>query len=593
MEVRCAVVHTVEGMPCPNPGVVEFHGRFVCPRHATRLEATRSEDRGAYLEGVIFHLETWLERAGDEGESVRDLEAAKADATAELYMLATDFEIRVRRQVQNASVHALLAALDAYDEYTGEHSQAVVEFSSSVAREMGLSERELSEVEQAALLHDIGKIGVPDATVGKAGPLDEDEWEQIKKHPVIGARLVGSVEGLSHLVPVIRAGHERWDGWGYPDGLKGEEIPLASRIVFACDAYHAMISDRPYRRALSPQEAVVEIERNSGSQFCPATVEALLRVVGGGERAASATILGLRLVEAEGAAEDAAGPASATTVRPYGDEGEPSGGPGAGPPPDHPGKDEGYLKEALEASEERYRLLVELSPEPVAIHSGGKFIYINPAGAEMFGCTRPDDLIGRPVLDFVHPDYRDMAGERIRSITQEGARADLVEEKLLRVDGTVIDVEILGVPVVYGGAVAVQVLIRNITERKRTEKALERAESRYRSLVEQVPAVVYLDALDEVSSAIYISPQVEDMLGYAPEEWLEDPELFVKLLHPGDRDRVLAEHARANADHAPLKTCYRLLARDGRVVGVRDESLVVTFDEDGTSFRQGLLLENT
>lgn len=722
MRATCAVSHTAEGAPCSNQGVVEFHGRLVCRRHATRLEATESEDRGAYLEGVIFHLETWLERARARGEegSVRDLEAARADAAAELYMTAANFGDRAKRQIQNASVHALLAALDAYDEYTGEHSEAVVALSASVAREMGLFEDEVGVVEQAALLHDIGKIGIPGSLVNKPGPLDAEEWAQMREHPVIGARLVGSVEGLSHLAPVIRAEHERWDGWGYPDGLKGEEIPLPSRIVFACDAYHAMVSDRPYRQAMGANEAMEEIERNSGSQFCPRTARALLTVLGrretGGQTETPAAIMGVRLVGTGQGADPAGGPGGV----PYqGGEGPPSsGGPGARRTAGDSGAmdDDGGIEETHTESEERYRLLVELSPELIAIHVDGRLAYINPAGAELLGVADPKDLAGRPVLDLVHPDYRDMAGERVRRIVEEGARTELAEEKLVRTDGESVDVEISGVPVLYDGKVAVQVVARDITARKRAEEALRhseerfrsiieyasdvitilevdgtiryespsierllgyapgelvgesafdyvheedlgrvldaflegiaesgasrrmeyrfrhkdgswrlfeaignnllhdpringvvvtsrdvtrrrkaeealhKAETRYRTLVEQVPAVVYVDALDDVSSAIYMSPQVEEMLGYAPDEWLEDPELFAKLLHPEDRERVLAEHVRANRVKGPLKTSYRLVARDGRVVGVRDESVVVENGGGEPSFRQGLLL---
>lgn len=134
---------------------------------------------------------------------------------------------------------------------------------------------------------------------------------------------------------------------------------------------------------------------------------------------------------------------------------------------------------------------------------------------------------------------------------------------------------------------------RDITEHKEAEKALWESEAKYRTLIEQVPAVVYIDALDDVSSAIYTSPQVERMLGYTPEEWVNEREFFVKVLHPEDRERVLAEHVRANRSGDPLKLEYRLVCRDGRVVRVRDESVVVRDDEDRPLFRQGLLLDIT
>jgi len=186
---------------------------------------------------------------------------------------------RRRLEVRATGVGALLAALVARDGYTGDHSQAVVEQAVAVARRMGLSEGEAAEVEQVALLHDIGKIGVGDAILNKPGPLTDAEWELMRMHPVIGEEIVASTKGLSHLAPAIRAEYERWDGEGYPDGLKGEEIPLASRIILVCDAFHAMTSDRPYRKALGVRAALAELEKNAGSQLCPRTVEAFVRIV--------------------------------------------------------------------------------------------------------------------------------------------------------------------------------------------------------------------------------------------------------------------------------------------------------------------------
>ena len=119
------------------------------------------------------------------------------------------------------------------------------------------------------LLHDIGKIGVPDAILRKSGALTDDEWEVMRRHPLTSEELIGNVPGLGHLAPALRAGHERWDGKGYPDGLAGEGIPVASRIAFVCDAYDAMRSDRPYRRALSEEEARAELGRKSGAHFMP------------------------------------------------------------------------------------------------------------------------------------------------------------------------------------------------------------------------------------------------------------------------------------------------------------------------------------
>jgi response regulator RpfG family c-di-GMP phosphodiesterase len=182
-------------------------------------------------------------------------------------------------QLQQASITTLMAALDARDSYTGEHSEAVVDHAIAVAEQLGLSETEVSEVRQVALLHDIGKIAIPDAILNKNGPLTDSEWTVMRTHPVRSAALVAAVPGLAHLATAVRAEHERWDGKGYPDGLKGQQIPLASRITFVCDAYHAMTSDRPYRIALSTAQACTEIADGSGSQFCPDTAHAFLEIM--------------------------------------------------------------------------------------------------------------------------------------------------------------------------------------------------------------------------------------------------------------------------------------------------------------------------
>ncbi len=187
-----------------------------------------------------------------------------------------------RLEARATGVGALLDALAARDGYTGEHSEAVGAHAVAVARRMGLPEEGVAEVEQVALLHDVGKIGVGDAILNKPGPLNDAEWKIMRMHPAIGEEIVASTKGLSHLAPAIRAEHERWDGKGYPDGLSGEGIPIASRVVLACDAFHAMTSDRPYRKALGVGAALGELRKNSGVQFCPRSVEAFVATVGQG-----------------------------------------------------------------------------------------------------------------------------------------------------------------------------------------------------------------------------------------------------------------------------------------------------------------------
>ena len=174
------------------------------------------------------------------------------------------------------TIHALSMAIDAKDRYTHGHSKRVKEISVIIGKEMGLVEDQMVLLEYAADLHDIGKIGISELIISKEGKLTVDEYEIIKTHPLVGETIIEPVPFLQDAKPVIRHHHERWDGYGYPDGLSGEEIPLLSRIILIADAYDAMTSDRPYRKALTPEEAVREIEKHKGAQFDPRVVEAFL-----------------------------------------------------------------------------------------------------------------------------------------------------------------------------------------------------------------------------------------------------------------------------------------------------------------------------
>ncbi len=198
-----------------------------------------------------------------------------------------------RSELKSATVGALAAALDARDHYTAMHSLAVVAHAAEVARRLGLDAGEVADVEHVAVLHDIGKIAVPDALLQKRGSLSAEEWEVMRRHPVHGERLVAEIDGLEHLAAAVRGEHERWDGAGYPDGLAGEEIPMASRIVFVCDAYDAMRTDRPDRQAMAEDAARAEIRAGLGSLFCPDGAQALLDVLAGAEVLASAEAPGV------------------------------------------------------------------------------------------------------------------------------------------------------------------------------------------------------------------------------------------------------------------------------------------------------------
>jgi HD-GYP domain-containing protein (c-di-GMP phosphodiesterase class II) len=176
--------------------------------------------------------------------------------------------------------------IEADDAYTGDHTQGVVALAVEVAGAMGLDATGRQRVEFGALLHDVGKIAIPKSIINKPGPLDDDEWALIRTHTVEGQRLLDRVGGLMRDVGlVVRASHERWDGGGYPDGLAGEEIPIEARVVACCDSFNAMTTTRSYRTAMSVEAALEECRACAGTQFDPAVVDALVRVVNAGRAA--------------------------------------------------------------------------------------------------------------------------------------------------------------------------------------------------------------------------------------------------------------------------------------------------------------------
>ncbi|HEY8705900.1 MAG TPA: diguanylate cyclase [Gaiellaceae bacterium] len=172
-----------------------------------------------------------------------------------------------------STVEALANALEANDEYTSRHARWITDLSLRVGRELGLDDRALKHLELAALLHDIGKIGIPSNVLSKPGRLTAEERRLIETHPTLGEGIIAPIDRLQAVRPIVRHCHERWDGRGYPDGIAGDQIPLESRIIFVCDAYHAMTTDRPYRKRLSHPEAVRRLNDGAGSQFDPRVVE--------------------------------------------------------------------------------------------------------------------------------------------------------------------------------------------------------------------------------------------------------------------------------------------------------------------------------
>ena len=174
------------------------------------------------------------------------------------------------------TIGVLADAVELQDAYTANHANEVAELAVRVGGRMGVAGAELDRLRYGALLHDVGKIGVPGELLRKPGPLTPEERARMDEHTAIGARMLERIPFLAPVAPLVRSAHERLDGGGYPDGLAGEEIPRGAMVIATCDAFHAMTSDRSYRKAMSRDEAVRELEAHAGTQFDPLVVDALV-----------------------------------------------------------------------------------------------------------------------------------------------------------------------------------------------------------------------------------------------------------------------------------------------------------------------------
>ena len=189
---------------------------------------------------------------------------------------------RLYQQLQRSIFQSLLGlanALEAKDAYTRGHSERVAELSRRIAVALGLDSEDVAAIGEAGLLHDVGKIGVPESALGKPGPLTTDEWQAMRRHPVIGAQIVAPFEFFARAAPIIRHHHERWDGSGYPDGLAAHAIPLGARIVAVADVFDALTSTRPYRAALARPAALAYLAGEAGRTLYEHAVAACADVV--------------------------------------------------------------------------------------------------------------------------------------------------------------------------------------------------------------------------------------------------------------------------------------------------------------------------
>ena len=197
-----------------------------------------------------------------------------------LLLARRSFELYTKmRKMYLETIRALAAAIDAKDPYTKGHSERVAQLSVVLAQDLHLSDRDIENIEYTALLHDIGKIGIDDRILGKSSKLSNEEFKKIKEHPIVGANIIEPVDFLKNSYEAIYHHHERYNGGGYPDGLKAKDIPLCARIIAVADAYDAMGSDRPYRKKLSKEKILKEFTEQSGKQFDPQIVNALMSIL--------------------------------------------------------------------------------------------------------------------------------------------------------------------------------------------------------------------------------------------------------------------------------------------------------------------------
>lgn len=263
--------------------------RAVCERGSDLLavggrSSMLAGTRTAAGRGIVLGVaRLYSEGFSDSERALLETTAVSAGQALER-LWARDERTRLIAQLKEALVgtaETLANALEAKDNYTASHASEVAALAVDLGRELGLGEEGLEQLRYGAIFHDIGKIAIPDAILNKPGPLSDPEREAMMRHPEIGAEIIAPIPFLSDEVrAMVRHDHEHFDGSGYPDGLRGDQIPLGARIILVVDSYHAMISDRPYRAAMPKEEALAELARSAGTQFDPRVVGAFVRIAG-------------------------------------------------------------------------------------------------------------------------------------------------------------------------------------------------------------------------------------------------------------------------------------------------------------------------
>jgi HD-GYP domain-containing protein (c-di-GMP phosphodiesterase class II) len=257
----------------------EFFGEMALLDEGPRSATVRSVDATTVLEIARQDFETLIYKSPVLAYSIMRELSSRLRETAALLISHLQRRNRELSQSYLDTVNIVMKAVEARDSYTRGHSERVSALAKAIGNQMKLSEEQLFNLEIGSLLHDVGQISIPDAILQKPGPLEDDEYARVKRHPEDGKKMVEPVSYLDEAIPTILYHHERFDGSGYPEKLQGEQIPLSGRIIAVADVFDALTNDRPYRDRLPTQKAVQMIKDGKGSKFDPAVVDVFLGVI--------------------------------------------------------------------------------------------------------------------------------------------------------------------------------------------------------------------------------------------------------------------------------------------------------------------------